>query len=129
MPPINIYANILMGEAPLMMECTTQCIDYISIGTYTRAVCFLRKPKYWLWVSNAFFPMKYPDIARKMGTAQFKNCRINRLVCRGLSEKQCMPMTKIIAIPRRKSKYVSRFIMCEIAGKKLMGRGVWLCEA
>ena len=46
-------------------------------------------------------------MARNIGTAQLRNCRRNRLKCISPSTYVWMPITMMMAIPRRKSKYVS----------------------
>ena len=63
-----------------------------------------------LRVSTAFFAKKNPLIAKNKGTAVLSTSRIATVMscespkCSG-SLKVCIPTTKIIATPRRKSKY------------------------
>ena len=93
-----------MGQ-PFTVFWTKYGKDQIKQGIYTFGICFFQKSFLFWLLARSFKVIKYPDIARNNGTAQQQSSLIKDSILFICSGWVWSAMTKIIAIPLKKSKY------------------------
>jgi len=75
-PHINSLTVSSIGFAPFFIAKRNKGKDQIKQGIYTLGICLRQKEYNLSEESKDFLARKKADKAKKIGTAQFKNCRI-----------------------------------------------------